>query len=61
MDNLLEERVNRVFLSASRLNQMAALVSGRGDRTAELAFHRKDSSICLRRVLALWFRLRWGN
>ena len=61
MDNLLEERVNRLVLSVERCRAAAGLLKNSEDQVAERHYLRKESSLCLRRALALWWELRWGR
>ncbi|GEM_PF-4473612 len=61
MSEWLKERVHRLQLSVERLDKGAALLSDRKDQVAEFHFLRKESSICLKRALALWWGLRWGR
>ena len=57
----LQDRVNRLSDSVGRCQKATGLLGRAGDQVAELHFLRKESSICLRRAIALWWELRWGR
>ena len=64
MNDWLEERIRRLELSIGRCRTGVGLFKKLGhqaDPVAELHFFRKESSICLKRALALWWGLRWGR
>lgn len=63
MEKWLEERVHRVELSVGRLREILAIPQPRDVPVdaGVLWFLRKESSICLKRALALWWGLRWGR
>ena len=73
MSEWLEERVHRLKLSVDRLEKATTLVHLRAGPSKELDwlrdgqdatasfFLRKESTICLKRALALWWDLRWGR
>lgn len=61
MNQWIEERVHRLMLSVDRCQKAAGLLQASEGQPAELLFLRKESSICLRRALALWWGLRWGR
>ena len=61
MDNLLEERVHRLELSVGRLRKGVDLLKTPAEDITTNYFLRTESSICLRRALALWWGLRWGR
>ena len=61
METWVEERVNRLELSVKRCRKGADMAAKPGDQVAEMHFLRKESSICLKRALALWWGLRWGG
>lgn len=60
----LDERIRQLTLSVERLQKMAGILA-RLDineyKAAEIHWIRKESSICLKRALALWWGLRWGR
>lgn len=58
---MIDERVHRLELSIERLHKAAVLFKNSVAQVAELQFLRKESSICLKRALALWWGLRWGK
>jgi hypothetical protein len=57
----LDERLNRLQLSVERCAAGAKLFQKSADPVVELHFLRKESSICLKRAIALWWGLRWGR
>ena len=65
MSEWLEERVHRLELSVDRLRATVDLLKiledNVKDDVAANYFLRTESSICLRRALALWWGLRWGR
>ena len=73
MSEWLEERVHRLKLSVDRLEKIVALAPLRAGPAKELDWLRdgqeratsfvlrKESTICLKRALALWWGLRWGR
>ena len=61
MNEWLEERVNRLMLSVERCRAGVSLFKKSPDQVPELHFLRKESTICLKRALALWWGLRWGR
>ena len=63
MSEWLEERVHRLESSVERLRKVMAL-GPESEPTLEAStrwFLRKESWICLKRALALWWGLRWGR
>lgn len=73
MKTWLEERVHRLKLSVDRLEKATTLVHLRagpskeldwlrdGQEKVESFLLRKESTICLKRALAVWWGLRWGG
>ena len=63
MNDWLEERVHRLELSVGRLRKVMALgpESEPALEASTRLFLRKESWICLKRALALWWGLRWGR
>ena len=61
MSKWLDERLHRLRLSVDRLEEGAKLAERDGIEPGWNWFMRKESSICLKRVLALWWDLRWGR
>ena len=63
MSDWLDERVHRLESSVERLKKAMALEL-ESDPTVKWVnpwFLRNESSICLRRAIALWWGLRWGR
>lgn len=61
MSKWLEERVHRLRLSVDRLEKTLALPEGKVGAPTLRWYLRKESWICLKRALALWWGLRWGR
>jgi hypothetical protein len=71
MSKWIDARVHRLRLSVERLEEAGRLeerygiepviVDPAGGPMTMRWFLRKESSICLKRALALWWGLRWGR
>ena len=61
MSTWLEKRVDRLQQSMNRLGSLMDFPDERKSEPETKWLLRKESSICLRRALALWWDLRWGR